>query len=111
MTFPNPLVIQKVNIRARSDPARVTADPYGAGWLFEGWELPGRTRAGLVSGPQAAAWQGAELERLAHEIHETQAFGCDGGLPVRGVAQLLSRQHLVCLLQRFFSKRGWAVEE
>jgi hypothetical protein len=27
------------------------------------------------------------------------------------VAQLLSRQHLVCLFQHFFSNRGWAVEE
>jgi glycine cleavage system H lipoate-binding protein len=110
MSFPNPLMIQKVNSRVRSDPTRLTADPYGAGWLFEGWELPGRTRAGLVSGPQAAAWQAEERARLSDEIHETHAPGCDGGSPVRGVAQLLSRQHLVCLFQHFFSNRGWAVE-
>jgi glycine cleavage system H lipoate-binding protein len=110
MSFPNPLLIQKVNSRVRSDPIRLTADPYGAGWLFEGWELPGRTRAGLVSGSQAAAWQAEERDRLNHEIHETHAPGCDGGSPVRGVAQLLSRQHLVCLFQHFFSNRGWAVE-
>ncbi|MGO9273408.1 MAG: hypothetical protein ACLQOO_24745 [Terriglobia bacterium] len=111
MSFSNPLLIEKVNSRVRSDPARLTADPYGAGWLFEGWELPGRTRAGLVSGPQAAAWQAEERERLAHEIHETQAPGGDGGLPVRGVARLLSRPHLVCLFQRFFSQKGWTAEE
>jgi hypothetical protein len=110
MSFPNPLMIQKVNSRVRSDPTRLTADPYGAGWLFEGWEVPGRTRAGLVSGPQAGAWQGEEQERLAHEIHQTHAPGCDGGLPVRGVAQLLSRQQVVCLFQHFFSNRGWMVE-
>ncbi len=111
MSFPNPLLIQKVNSRMRSDPARLTADPYGAGWLFEGWELPGRTRAGLISGPQVAAWQSEELERLALEIHETNALGCDGGVPVRGVAGLLSRQHLVCLFQHFFSRKSWMVEE
>ena len=111
MSFPNPLMIQKVNGRVRSDPSRLTADPYGSGWLFEGWELPGRTRAGLVYGAQAAAWQAEEQKRLAHEIHETHAPGCDGGAPVRGVAQLLSRPHLVCLFQHFFSKRGWMVEE
>jgi glycine cleavage system H lipoate-binding protein len=111
MSFPNPLLIQKVNSRVHSDPARLTSDPYGSGWLFEGWELPGRTRAGLVSGPQAEAWQTGEQQRLANEIHEVHAVGCDGGVPVRGVAQLLSRQHLVCLLQRFFSTRGWTVEE
>jgi len=111
MSFPNPMMIQKVNTRVRSDPARLTSDPYGAGWLFEGWELPGRTRAGLISGPQAAAWQAEERERLSREIHERHAPGGDGGTPVRGVAQLLSRQHLVCLFQHFFSKRDWTVEE
>jgi len=110
MIFPNPLMIQKVNSRVRSDPTRLTADPYGAGWLFEGWELPGRTRTGLVSGPQGMAWQGEERERLSREIHDTHAPGCDGGSPVRGVAQLLARQHVVCLFQRFFCDRSWKVE-
>ena len=111
MSFPNPLMIQKVNSRLRSDPARLTADPYGAGWLFEGWEVPGRTRAGLVSGPQAEAWQAQERERLAHEIHQTHAPGCDGGAPVHGVAQLLSREHLVSLFQHFFSRTEWVIEQ
>jgi glycine cleavage system H lipoate-binding protein len=109
MTFPNPVMIQKVNSRVRSDPARMTADPYGAGWLFEGWEVPGRSRAGLICGPQAAAWQAQERERLTHEIHETHARGCDGGTPVRGVAQFLSRQNLVRVFQHFFSKTDWSV--
>jgi glycine cleavage system H lipoate-binding protein len=111
MSFPNPLMIQRVNSRVRSDPTRLTLDPYGVGWLFEGWEVPGRTRIGLVSGPQAAAWQAEERERLAHEIHETHAPGCDGGSPVRGVAQFLSREHLVCLFQHFFSRADWTGEK
>jgi glycine cleavage system H lipoate-binding protein len=110
MSFPNPVMIQKVNSRLRSDPSRLTADPYGAGWLFEGWEVPGRTRAGLISGPQAAAWQDHERERLSRQIHETHAPGCDGGAPVRGVAQFLARQDLVRLFQHFFSKTDWSVE-
>jgi glycine cleavage system H lipoate-binding protein len=110
MNFPNPVMIQKVNSRVRSDPSRIATDPYGAGWLFEGWEVPGRTRAGLVSGAQASAWQGEERARLAQEIHETHAVGCDGGMPVTGVAQLLPRQHLVCLFQRFFFKHDWTAE-
>lgn len=110
MTFPNSLMIQKVNSRVRSDPSRMASDPYGAGWLFEGWELPGRTRTGLVSGAQAAAWQGEERGRLSREIHETHAFDCDGGVPVTGIAQLLPRPHLVCLFQHFFSKRDWTAE-
>jgi len=111
MSFPNPLMIQRVNCRVRSDPARLTADPYGSGWLFEGYEVPGRTCAGLVSGKQAEAWLAEERTRLDREIHETHVAGGDGGSPVRGVAQLLSRQHLVCLFQQFFSKRGWTAEE
>jgi len=110
MTFPNPVMIQRVNTRLRSDPARLASDPYGAGWLFEGWEVPGRTRAGLIAGPQASAWQAQEQERLTHEIHETQAAGCDGGAPVRGVARYLSRQDLICLFQRFLSRTDWTVE-
>ena len=65
MTFPNPLLIQKVNGCLRSDPQRILADPYGSGWLFAGWELPERTRAGLMGGPPAAAWQAEERELLA----------------------------------------------
>lgn len=110
MSFPNPVMIQKVNSRLRSDPARLTADPYGAGWLFEGWEVPGRTRTGLICGPQATAWQAHERERLSHEIHEIHAPGCDGGTPVRGVARFLSRQDLVRLLQHFFLKTDWSVQ-
>jgi glycine cleavage system H lipoate-binding protein len=111
VSFPNPIMIQKVNSRVRSDPNRVINDPYGAGWLFEGWEVPGRTRSGLVSGAHADAWQAEERERLAREIHETHAPGGDGGTPVHGVAQLLSRPQLVCLFQRFFAKRDWTLEE
>lgn len=111
MSFPNPVMIQRVNSRLRSDPARLTVDPYGAGWLFEGWEVPGRTRSGLMSGPQADAWQAEERERLNRDIHETHAPGCDGGTRVRGVAQLLSREHLVCLFQHFFAKTDWNVEK
>jgi glycine cleavage system H lipoate-binding protein len=111
MSFPNPVMIQRVNSRLRSDPARLTVDPYGAGWLFEGYEVPDRTRAGLVSGKQAEAWQAEERVRLDREIHDTHAPGCDGGSPVRGVAQLLPRQQVVCLFQHFFSNRGWTGEE
>ena len=106
MSFPNPLMIQKVNSRVRSDPARLTADPYGAGWLFEGWELPGRTRAGLVSGPQAAAWQAAGARAAdARNPRDACARLLMAARRCAGVAQLLSRQHLVCLFQHFFSNK------
>jgi len=111
MSFPNPLMIHKVNGRVRSDPSRLTADPYGAGWLFEGWELPGRTRSGLITGMQGATWQANERDRLTREIHEMRGSACDGGVPVHGVAGLLRREQVVCLFQHFFARRDWAVEE
>lgn len=107
MSFPNRMIIEKVNGHLRGDPARMTADPYGSGWLFSGWELPGQTRAGLITGAPAAAWQDEEQALLVQEIHDALPVPCDGGHPVKGVGQLLPRQQLVCLLQRFFSNRSW----
>jgi len=111
MFFPNMMVIQGVNSRVRSDPSRITNDPYGTGWLFEGHELSGITRTGLIFGEKAAAWQTGEKDRLAREVHEMHAPGCDGGVPVRGVARLLPRKDLICLFQDFFGNSGWLVEE
>jgi hypothetical protein len=57
------------------------------------------------------AWQAEERERLAHEVRETLNLSCDGGCPVRGVGQLLSRPQLVCLLQHFFSSTLWGAKD
>lgn len=107
MCFPNLMLIQKVNNRVRSDPIRLTLDPYGAGWLFEGQDLTGITRAGLLSGQQAAAWQNGERERLARQIHEMQAPNCGDGLPSQGIVSSLSRSNIICLFQDFFGGSGW----
>lgn len=111
LVFPNPLLISKINSHLRSRPERLTADPYGVGWLFEGWEVPGKTRAGLIGGAQAAAWLTEERERLAGEIHEAAGVCADGGYAQPGVAQLLSRPAVVALFQRFFSAADWSREE
>jgi len=105
MTFPNPLRIEKVNVQLRGDPSRLTSDPYGSGWLFAGWEAPGRTRTALITGPNAAAWEAEEREKLTCELHDKFELSCDGGQHVRGVAELMSRQARLYLLQRFFSSR------
>jgi len=111
LVFPNPILIQKVNSHLRRDPARLTSDPYGSGWLFSGCELPGQTRSGLIAGPPATAWQSEEERRMAHKIHELLQLHCDGGRPEAGAGQLLSRQQLVCLLQHFFSDRTWVPKD
>jgi glycine cleavage system H lipoate-binding protein len=111
MFFPNQMVIEGVNSRLRSDPSRLTNDPYGSGWLFEGQALTGITEHGLVSGKEATVWQSGERERLAREIHEMHAPDADGGAPIKGIARLLPRGDLLCLLQDFFGNSGWLVEE
>jgi glycine cleavage system H lipoate-binding protein len=109
--FPNPLLIRHVNNQVLRQPSRIAADPYGSGWLFEGWELPGKTRAGLIGGEQAAAWFSAERDRLARAVHDGEKLCADGGRPVPGVARLLPRAGVVRLFQQFFAKPGWTAEE
>jgi glycine cleavage system H protein len=111
LLFPNSLLISAVNSRLRSDPARLTRDPYGSGWLFEGWEIPGKTRAGLIGGEQAETWQAQERERLSRAIHAGQVLWADGGEPVRGAARFLPHADVVRLFQQFFSNAGWMPEE
>ena len=70
ISFPNPVMIQKINSRVRSDPARLTADPYGAALLRHGALTPlaparkalktGRTKPVAKAAPQAAPKAGAK---------------------------------------------------
>jgi len=111
LTFPNPIMIQSVNSYLQSDPHRLTADPYGGGWLFQGWEVPGRTRAGLIGGDHAAAWQQDERDRLTEYIHAAHAEAADGGEAMPGLARHLSRRDAVTLFQQFFGRTTWNPEE
>jgi hypothetical protein len=77
----------------------LSADPYGSGWLFEGWEIPGRTRADLIGGDQAQAWLAVERERLTRTMDPA------------GAARLLPRTDVVSLFQQFFSRSDWAGEQ
>jgi len=111
LTFPNPVLIQSVNSSVKTNPERITADPYGAGWLFAGWEVPNRTRAGLISGERAKAWLGEECQRLSRYVHENHAPCGDGGEPAPGVARLLPKPEAVALFQQFFGRTTWAAED
>jgi glycine cleavage system H lipoate-binding protein len=111
LTFPNPVLIQSVNTYLQRHPERVTADPYGAGWLFEGWEVPDRTHAGLISGDRAAAWLDEERQRLSHYVHDRHIACGDGGETVPGVARLLAKPDAVTLFHHFFGRSNWAAED
>ncbi|MGA2434580.1 MAG: hypothetical protein ABSG25_04775 [Bryobacteraceae bacterium] len=69
MVFPNPIHVTGYNNRVRVEPARILADPCGAGWLLEGRELGAGARyrsatSGLIFGAEALEWMRSEMERL-----------------------------------------------
>lgn len=118
LVFPVALAGVSPNVRLCGDAARLTADPYGAGWLFAGTEppMPGApvgavASAGLIGGESAARWIFAEADRLAAFVHEAverpRADGirlaADGGRVAAGVAQHLDRGMLVRMFEEFFS--------
>lgn len=65
VVFPNPLVVTACNLYLRANPARLVADPFRLGWLFEGRERPENpVRAGLASGSEGTAWMRQEAARM-----------------------------------------------
>lgn len=120
ISFRNRLLITAAHVYLRSNPARLTSDPYGSGWVFEGWELPDTNiRTGLMSGPQALAWMQQERARLDEMIHQLagKAHGGgpavlnDGGQAVRDVLGQLGREEILRMLHAFFAPdRAWGEE-
>jgi glycine cleavage system H lipoate-binding protein len=127
LTFPNPMLITATNSYVRRDPARLTEDPYGAGWLFEGWEIPAGggnanrgTRDGLLPGKQAKAWIQQELARLTHFAHDAYSAAAagaetavlnDGGTAAEDLIEHLERDDIARLFYEFFAPQlGWVRE-
>jgi len=112
LMFPNEILISTANVYLRSDPSRLAADPYGAGWLYEGWEAPGGVaRQGLMTGGQAADWMAQEVERLGSYVHScAQASDSelgvvlnDGGTPDASLLGHLPAEEIARLFNEFFS--------
>ena len=110
MMFPNRIHITAPNYYLRADPAKVAADPYGTGWLFEGTDAPGSLH-GLITGKAAAEWMHEESARLTRAVHEwismPNADGpqmvADGGNFAPGFAKCMERESLLKLFHNFFS--------
>ncbi|HTS30068.1 MAG TPA: hypothetical protein VMH81_29555 [Bryobacteraceae bacterium] len=107
LVFPNPFLLKKCNLYLRADPARITAEPYTGGWLFEGVPVEDTTR-NLVTGAEARRWMEEEQRSINQFLQEQQpgvpgASLCDGGLFASGVARQLDRDRLLALSQEFFS--------
>lgn len=115
LMFPNEVLLSGANLYLRSDPARLSTDPYGSGWLFEGWESPGHSvREGLVTGPQAVEWMSQEMERLAEFAHGcssqvSDGLGAvlnDGGAADSGLLKQLGTDDLIRLMNEFFGPQA-----
>lgn len=112
LVFGSRLPILAANTRLRSGLERLTADPYGLGWLFTArWDASHDPRArlataGLRHGRAALEWMAGEVDRLQAAVHELlmhprqgAALPADGGRPAPGFLHALEREEL----QRFFS--------
>jgi glycine cleavage system H lipoate-binding protein len=101
VVFPNSLLITGCNLYLRADPGRLTAEPYTAGWLFEGTPQDGTTR-GLLQGEEARHWMEAEQRRINQFLQEGP-YAADGGLFAPGLASVLLSCRMRALFHEFFS--------
>lgn len=112
LVFPNQVLISSANLYLRGNPARLAADPYGSGYLFEGWEPPSGSSSshGLMHGRQAIHWIRQEVSRLSEFVQQcasrrgsgVDATLCDGGTCVPGLLDHLTRDEMFRLLHEFF---------
>lgn len=66
LAFARRLQLVAANTHLRASPGRLTADPYGAGWLFEGRAAAHEPLlAGLLHGEAARAWMADEVRAAA----------------------------------------------
>ena len=127
LVFPQALENVVANAQLRTNAAKLTADPYGAGWLFEGVEptmhgapVGAAARAGLIGGESAARWIFAEAnrllefvqERIAQPVADGTRLTADSGQAEPGLGWRLGRDALINLFNEFFSphlkwRRSW----
>jgi glycine cleavage system H lipoate-binding protein len=105
--FPNEILLTGCNLYLRADPARLVAEPYTGGWLFEGAPLP-ETPQNLLQGAEAREWMESEERRMNEFVQQqlasqTGPLAADGGLFTAGIARHLDRERLFALFHEFFS--------
>jgi glycine cleavage system H lipoate-binding protein len=117
MTFPSLIEISDVNTHLRKMPDRLTADPFAAGWLFEGkgmnpaTEGLGEAPLGLMSSRTMVNWMDKDVQRMTsfvhHQLYDSQPLGekvmADGGLFTGELIRHLSRDEILNLYNGFFS--------
>jgi len=107
VVFPNEFLLTNCNLYLRADPARIAAEPYTGGWLFEGTALDD-TRRDLMRGPEARAWMEREQGRMNEFLQkqttsQSEPLAADGGMFALGIARDLEREQMLALFHEFFS--------
>jgi glycine cleavage system H lipoate-binding protein len=107
VVFPNEFLLTNCNLYLRADPARLAAEPYTGGWLFEGEPLE-ETRRDLMQGAEARAWMEREQGRMNEFLQkqtasQSEPLAADGGMFAAGVARHLEREQMLALFHEFFS--------
>ncbi len=115
LAFPYRLGQVVINYALRIEPERLSDDPYGSGWLLEGY-WPGDLAAEvgpahrLVRSREAVGWMRAEVERLSVLVHDQLGARSEGGLRsaadggtfAAGIARALRREDAMRLFSEFF---------
>lgn len=102
VVFPNPLLLTSCNLYLRANPDRLAAEPYTAGWLFEGSVAEGTTD-NLMRGAAARAWMEQDLRRINESLQHGSGMAADGGLFAVGVLSCLEHESRPALFHEFFS--------
>jgi glycine cleavage system H lipoate-binding protein len=106
IVFPNPFLLTSCNLYLRADPARLTAEPYTGGWLFEGVPTP-ETTGDLLQGAAARQWMEQEQYRINEFLQQIPGphgpTAADGGQFVPGLSRCLDRDQMLALYHTFFS--------
>jgi hypothetical protein len=95
------------NVYLRASLSRITEDPYGGGWLFEG-KPTSSVAKGLLEGDDAREWMRREERRMSdflvsHMDAQATQSAADGGTFVKGAAGHLRREQILTLSHEFFS--------
>jgi len=107
ITFPFPISLTGCNLYLRANPAKLTAEPYTGGWLFEGVADPSAA-LDLASGDTAGQWMSREVRRMSEFLQEMMpgpagATAMDGGIFSEGLARHVERDQMRALFHEFFS--------
>jgi glycine cleavage system H lipoate-binding protein len=114
VVFPNSILLTASNLYLRANPAKLTADPYGMGWLFQGVQLPGQppVTSGLKQGGDALPWIEREIGHMSSFLAECwvsrrgASLMNDGGVFSPDVLQHLNHEETLRLFHEFFMDTG-----